>query len=87
MTEIGMTGSGERLYPRLHPRRDKSGRPWRVEYDLLYDDGPHRWTGFYRSQTGARIAAFWNVHVGSWGGGATLSYQFSLQPQPKARQA
>jgi hypothetical protein len=30
------------------------------------------WTGFYRTNLGARIAAFWNEYVASWGGSAVL---------------
>lgn len=70
----------ERLYPsprreaRLSRRQSKAElRPWRVDYDLLYDGGGGCWSGHYRTRVGARIAAWWNVHVSSWGGTAELS--------------
>lgn len=66
---------GTRLYPRPRRHKDKSGRPWRVDYDLAYDGGGQSWSGFYRTIVGARIAAFWNVQVASWGGSAVLHRQ------------
>ena len=64
--------SGVRLYPRRKPARDTTGRRWRVDYDLAYDGGGGSWSGHYRTRLGARIAAFLNVHVLSWGGSAWL---------------
>ena len=43
-----------------------------VEYDLIYDGGGSFWRGYYRTYFGARVAAFWNLHFGSWGGKAEL---------------
>ena len=43
-----------------------------VEYDLAYDGGGCSWNGYYRTYSGARLAAFWNLHFGSWGGKAEL---------------
>lgn len=63
---------GEQLYPRPRKERDKSGRLWRVEYALAYDDGGAKWIGYYRTKFGARHAAFWHVNVRSWGGTAVL---------------
>lgn len=63
------------LYPRECPARDKSGRRWRVDYDLAYDGGGCRWSGYYRTRVGARVAAFWNFYVASWGGSAVLHEQ------------
>jgi len=62
----------EVLYPKPKRAKDKSHRPWRVEYNLTYDGGGSRWTGFYRTRTASRVAAWWNVHLSSWGGDATL---------------
>jgi hypothetical protein len=67
--------SGTPLYPH-RPARDKSHRRWRIEYDLAYDGGGGRWNGYYRTQLGARICAFLNLYVLSWGGGAILHDQF-----------
>lgn len=60
------------LYPKERKVKDKSHRRYRVDYDLAYDGGGSRWMGYYRTSTGARIAAFWNYHFASWGGSAEL---------------
>ena len=62
----------KQLYPRPSRMRDKSGRHWHVDYDLIYDGGRTAWVGHYRTYAGARIAAFWNVRFASWGGNAIL---------------
>ena len=63
----------ERLYPREPKVKDKSGRRFHVFYDLAYDmGGGGKWTGYYRTRLGAKIAAWWNVHLLSWGGTADL---------------
>lgn len=71
---------GTQLYPkpvRESPRgKHKKLRPWRIEYDLGYDGGGVQWAGYYRTYTGARIAAWWNVHISSWGGSAVLHNQY-----------
>ena len=64
----------ERLYPRPpRKRKDKSGRRYHVHYVLAYDGGAGEWTGYYRTKLGARIAAYWNYKVASWGGSADLT--------------
>ena len=70
----------KRLYPsprreaRLARRQSKAElRTWRVDYDLAYDGGGGCWSAYYRTRVGARIAAWWNVHVSSWGGTAVLN--------------
>jgi hypothetical protein len=70
----------ERLYPKEKQYRDKSGRRWRVDYDLAYDGGGTSWKGYYRTRWGARVAAWWNYHFASWGGSAVLVEQ--QQPVP-----
>ena len=62
----------KQLYPRPRHTRDKSTRPWHVDYELAYDGGGAQWVGHYRTKTGAHIAAWWNVHIASWGGSAIL---------------
>ena len=62
----------EQLYPRPCKLKDKSNRRWHVDYEITYDGGGSNWSGFYRTYIGARIAAWWNVHVASWGGNAIL---------------
>lgn len=62
------------LYPRP-PRKEKdhTDRQWHVYYDLTYDmGGSGPWCGYYRTRIGARIAAWWNVRIASWGGTALL---------------
>jgi hypothetical protein len=68
---------GEMLYPKEpRRRRDKSGRRYRVDYDLAYDGGGSEWSGYYRTHLGARIAAFYNYHLASYGGRAALYKQW-----------
>lgn len=69
----------ERLHPspsreaRLERRQSRAEkRRYRVDYDLAYDGGSSEWSGYYRTRVGAKIAAWWNVHVSSWGGTADL---------------
>ena len=54
------------------PHKDKSGRRYYVEYDLIYEGGSSEWTGHYRTLWGAFIALYWNRSWRSWGGTATL---------------
>ena len=66
----------KQLYPRPRREKDKSGRRWRVDYDLAYDGGGSGpFINYYRTRKGAKIAAFWNIHVSSWGGSAILTDQ------------
>lgn len=65
----------ERLYPKPLKVKDTSDRRWRVDYDLFYDGGSGKWTGYYPTRALAKFAAFWNVRVGSWGGSAVLTDQ------------
>lgn len=66
----------EQLYPRRNKvPRDLSYRRWRVDYDLTYDGGSVEWTGYYSKLVQAKLAAFWNVRVSSWGGSAFLTDQ------------
>ena len=77
--DIRTAAQRESLYP--NPKREarqarrqvrREQRRYRVAYDLLYDGGGGEWTGYYRTRVGARIAAWWNVHVSSYGGTAAL---------------
>lgn len=63
---------GKQLYPRHRRYKDKSDRRWHVDYDLAYDGGGDVWVGYYHTIFGARIAAFWNEYIASWGGSAVL---------------
>lgn len=62
----------ERLYPKEPKIKDTTGRRYHVTYSLAYDYYPQEWVGYYRTKIGARIAAWWNVYVFSWGGTADL---------------
>jgi hypothetical protein len=62
----------ETLYPRTRRRRDLTGRRWYVFYDLAYDGGGSKWVGYYKTKRGAKLAAWWNVNMSSWGGTAVL---------------
>ena len=48
-------------------------RPWRVYYNLAYDDGCGHWHKDYRTAWGATIARLWHLYVASWGGSAVLT--------------
>jgi len=62
----------KQLYPVERKPRDRSHLPWKVEYDLAYDGGGSRWSQYYRWYWQARLMAFLNYHVFSWGGSAVL---------------
>lgn len=62
----------KQLYSWGRKQRDKSHRKWRVDYHLANDGGGGRWSGYYRTKFGAKVAAFWNVKFASWGGSAVL---------------
>lgn len=64
----------EQIYPKKPRKRglDDSSRPWRVEYELAYDGGGGRWTGYYNSEDSARFFAWVEVKIKSWGGSAVL---------------
>lgn len=59
-------------YPKPRKERDKSGRRYRVEYDLAYDGGGSEWIGYYRTRLVAAVAIRFNRHIASWGGTAVL---------------
>lgn len=80
----------ERLHPspkrearRVRAQAVREKRPYRVDYDLAYDGGCSIWSGYYRTQVGARVAAWWNVHVSSWGGTAALGLTAGQEGQEK----
>jgi hypothetical protein len=49
---------------------------WRVDYNLVYDGGGTRWSGYYRFKAQALIAAWWNIHISAWTGTAFLYDQW-----------
>ena len=64
--------------------KKKSKAHFVVHYDLAYDGGGSAWKGYYRTYTGARIAALWNLHVTSWGGSAEVfAYPYPVPPPTK----
>lgn len=50
----------------------KSKRPWGIRFDLAYDSGGEEWTQYYRTKIGARISAWFQNYVASWGGTAIM---------------
>lgn len=62
----------KQLWPKERKKKDKSGYRYTVMYDLAYDFQAGEWVGHYRTKIGAHLAAFWNVHIASWGGRAIL---------------
>lgn len=62
--------ASERMLRKLE--KEKARAHFVVHYDLAYDGGGSTWKGYYKTYTGARIAALWNLHVKSWGGSAEV---------------
>lgn len=63
--------TSERLYPK--PKKPSvESRRWRLDCDLAYDGGGTSWKGYYKTRTGARLAAWWHYHYASWGGSIVL---------------
>ncbi len=64
-----------RVYPK-EPREpnDNLDRKWVVKYrNMIYDGGgTASWDRGYHTFIGARIAAFYHYHIGSWGGAITI---------------
>lgn len=52
--------------------KEHTHRRWHVQYDLAYDGGGSKWTGYYRTKIVAYIAIYWNYYFASWGGSAVL---------------
>lgn len=66
----------ERIYPKKPKvKRDLSQRRWHVRYEDMIGEGCHLapWTGYHRTYLGARIAAWWNEHVRTYGGVVTIA--------------
>lgn len=65
----------ERIYPKPErPTRDLSHRRWHVRYEEMIGEGCHLspWTGYHHTRIGARIAAWWNQNVRTYGGIVTI---------------
>lgn len=66
--------SGKKSRQRREARWERQEqRPWSIDYDLAYDGGGSGFTMHYRTQFGARVAAFCHLHLLSYGGSAKLS--------------
>lgn len=63
------------VWPKPVYRNQHTERPWRVDYSLAYDGGGSSFSQWYRTRRGARISAWWHMHVRSWGGSAKLVRQ------------
>lgn len=62
----------KRLFVRATPAQTQAARRFEVEYELAYDDGVATYSCHYRTERGAKIAAWIKVHITSWGGTADL---------------
>jgi hypothetical protein len=65
----------EQLYPKKPSKKapkDLRNKPIGVRYKLIYDNGEFEWIGYYRYRWSARIFAWWNYVIASWGGSAEL---------------
>ena len=62
----------ETIYPKKKKRKPEKHRRWRVDYHLIYDGGGVEWSKQYRTRWGAKIAAWYNHYIASWGGAVTL---------------
>lgn len=65
----------EHLYPKAErTKRDLSHRRWHVRYEGMIGEGCHLapWTGYHHTWIGARIAAWWNQNIATYGGTVTL---------------
>lgn len=56
---------------RRQARREQ--RRWRLDCELIYDDGIGRFTLWFRTKTAARIAGAWKYGIASWGGTVELT--------------
>ena len=52
--------------------KQKARANYRMHYDLAYDGGGSEFDEYYKTVLGARIAAFFHLHIRSWGGSAEL---------------
>jgi hypothetical protein len=76
----------EQIYPKKSKeRKDVSDRIWRIDYNLIYDDGTLQFSQYYRTRFGALWSAFWHEHLRSWGGSAVLIHQPSEPKDPRRR--
>lgn len=57
-----------------HNLRDERTRRrrYRTHYNLAYDGGGSEWDGYHNTYFCARVAAWWNIHIASWGGQAQI---------------
>lgn len=78
MNSLWVAGKAQLARAKRKVEKKKARARFVVEYDLAYDGGGNRWDGWYKTYWGARTAAFWNLHVSSYGGSA------EIYPYPKA---
>ena len=77
------------VYPKKPRERDPHlDRRWRLDCNLVYggDGGGWcaEWSKGYRTQTGARIAAWWHYHLASWGGSVQITDTASTPAHPES---
>lgn len=65
----------DQIYPKPpRPKRDRSDLRWHVHYEDMVGEGSRLspWTGYHRTRFGARIAAWWNQNISTYGGVVTI---------------
>ena len=74
MSEGMLWSSSDKKEAKVKRRRERrmARANYRMEYDLAYDGGGSAFNEYYKTRWGARIAAFFHLHVLSWGGSAEL---------------
>lgn len=66
------SGQKEKKKKEDREKRKRNKANFRVYYSLAYEGGGTDWVGYYRTYFGARVAAFWNLHISSYGGTAKI---------------
>lgn len=78
--------SEKTIYPKPpHPRRVHPERRYRVRYAQMAIEGggSASWLGYHHTWLGARIAAWWNQRVATYGGIVTITDREVGSPDPK----
>ena len=70
-----------RLYPKERKKKDVSHRRWRLDCDLVYEGGSSKWSDYYRTLWGAKIAAWFHYRIASYGGSIELVDTIKGEPE------
>jgi len=65
---------GDQILPRApRNRRDKSGRRYRLDLtDIVYDDGAHSWSAYFRTKWFAYLYAYYKYYISSYTAGSVV---------------